>query len=63
MRSYILTDKERTIIESFLETQEVPPEDYNHYHQLCHLIRKNISTISQDVVLIEVFMATRKTRP
>ncbi len=60
MRTYILTDRERTLIEAFLETQEITPDDYNLYCQLRHQFRKNNETIHQDFILLEKFMNTTR---
>lgn len=63
MRNYILTDRERTLIKAFFETNQVAPENYNSYCQLRHQIRRNISTLTQDIAIIETFMATTRKPP
>ncbi len=60
MRNYILTDRERTLIKAFFETNQVSPENYNSYCQLRHQIRRNISTLTQDIAIIETFMETTR---
>ncbi len=63
MRTYILTDRERTFIKTFLETQEVTTEDYNSYCQLRHQFRKNEEGLNQDLKLLARFMATTRKPP
>lgn len=60
MRSYLLTPKERTLIESFIETQDIPDEAYNHYCQIRHQWRKHKDTIKEDLELLNKFMETSK---
>lgn len=58
MRSYIITDRERELIQAFLETQDVPEEDYISWCQLRHQYRKHGENLRQDLSLIEEFMET-----
>ncbi len=60
MRNYILTDRERTLIEAFMETQDVPQEDYGSYCQLRHQFRKNSEVLTMDLALLETFMETTR---
>ncbi len=58
MRSYILTDRERELIEAFLETKDVPEEDYVNWCQIRHQFRKHEETLTMDLAILEKFMAT-----
>ncbi len=60
MRSYILTDRERTFIESFIGTQEINEEDYQTYCQIRHHFRKHEKTLTWDLELLKSFMNTTR---
>ncbi len=60
MRSYILTEREREIVNAFLKTKDVPKGRYGSWCQLRFQTRKHLDTIKQDLKLIEEFMDTNR---
>lgn len=60
MRSYILTDRERTLIETFRESGKVAVEDYGSYCQIRYHFRRHENTLTQDLKLLKSFMNTTR---
>ncbi len=63
MRTYILTARERVLVEAFIESKEVAPEDLNNYWVLRHQFRKHEENLTQDLALLQKFMATTRRPP
>ncbi len=60
MRAYILTERERSLIDSFLKNREVSEEDYGSYCQLRHQYKTHKVTLAKDRELLDRFINTTR---